>query len=91
MKPTKQQIEAALAWHEHNALTTNLIEYKKMTDQLDDYCAGNLLSTYREAAMSILATAYREKCLELERVQAKLSVANLIHAIDGGEKPNADF
>jgi len=76
MKPTKEQIEAALSLIENALLTadqiTQLFDYaeKKNTD----YC--HLESDDRTISAHILAAAYREQQREIEEVRSTLDQAN---------------
>jgi hypothetical protein len=85
MKPTQEQIEAALRYATRPLRETNESDIVAIQSY-------DTIATTGYAASQILAAAYREAIAENERLQGKLSAANLIAAIDErGEKPSCDF
>jgi hypothetical protein len=96
MKPTQEQIEAALAYVDGTA---------SHDDKETLLLSSDELRSYAMAALFIIAAAYREAMAEIERLQGKLSASNFVAAIppheiicrrcglreERGEKPSCDF
>ena len=105
MKPTQEQIEAALNRVENSWLSSDqasaIMDYARSINSV--FCNAESMSI--TIAGSILAAAYREAMAENERLQGKLSASNFVAAIppheiictrcglreERGEKPSCDF
>lgn len=66
MKITQEQIEAALRW-----VDVDLPNFRNSCLVFDQFCDDTKTVSYDQAAMKILAAAYREKCEELEGLKTK--------------------
>jgi hypothetical protein len=95
MKPTQEQIEAALSFMDEDSTDEQYLLVR-------DYIEGD--SVFCNVA-EILAAAYRDAMAEIERLQGNLSASNFVAAIppheiictrcglreERGEKPSCDF
>jgi hypothetical protein len=95
MKPTQEQIEAALRY----ASETNTWDDVRLLGERNQ----RRMATFN--ALEIIAAAHRDAMAEIERLQGKLMVSNFVAAIppheiictrcglreERGEKPSCDF
>ena len=77
MKPTQEQIDAALAWNDYDPTSPQLQVTPKQFEELDNSWGNNPSRlTYTSVALEILAAAYRAKCEECDEMQSQLDLAD---------------
>lgn len=68
MKPTQEQIEAALLWADYRPHLPSECQVKHVRT-LIEHKEENSFANATQSALDILAAAYREKCEELARAK----------------------